>query len=84
MNLSKEEKSIEEIDFSETVISSKGGNLILLPLSMCWEPKEDITAYELALCMPYLTCPSRIMPYEIDVTDSYLRHFVITDTNKEV
>ena len=26
---------------------------ILLPLEMIWQPKEDITTYELAMCLPY-------------------------------
>ena len=51
------------------------------PLQMIWKPKEDITAYELALCIPYII--SNIMPYEkIDQSLPHFRHFEIIDPNK--
>jgi hypothetical protein len=50
-------------------------------IEMEWQPKEDITTYELALCMPYLVRHNAIMPYEVDTNDKHLRHFKITDHN---
>lgn len=57
------------------------GSKLLMPLQMEWQPKEDITAYELALCMPYLVRHSAVMPYEVDTNDKHLRHFKITNHN---
>lgn len=57
------------------------GTKILMPLQMEWQPKEDITTYELALCMPYLVRHNAVMPYEVDTNDKHLRHFKITDHN---
>ena len=57
------------------------GTKILMPLEMEWQPKEDITTYELALCMPYLVRHNAVMPYEVDDNDKHLRHFKITDHN---
>ena len=53
---------------------------IITPLIMSWEPKEDITAYELARCLPYFFSES-IMPGDIDKSLSYFRHFNILDPN---
>ena len=49
---------------------------------MRWQPKEDITAYELAKCLPYLLRNSYVMPFEIDTNENHFRHFVINDPNK--
>ena len=57
------------------------GSKILMPLQMEWQPKEDITTYELALCMQYLVRHNAVMPYEVDINDKHLRHFKITDHN---
>ena len=57
------------------------GSKILMPLQMEWQPKEDITTYELALCMPYLVRHNAVIPYEVDANDKHLRHFKITDHN---
>jgi hypothetical protein len=57
------------------------GSKILMPLQMEWQPKEDITTYELALCMQYLVRYNAVMPYEVDLNDKHLRHFKITDHN---
>ena len=56
-------------------------NKMVLPLQLEWVPKEDITTYELAQCMPYLF--RSVMPYEISDEDKkgFLRHFRITDNN---
>ena len=57
------------------------GSKILMPLQMEWQPKEDITIYELALCVQYLVRHNAVMPYEVDINDKHLRHFKITDHN---
>ena len=57
-------------------------NTFTLPLEMKWKPKQDITTYELAFCMKYLCRTSSVMPYEVNMSDKYLRHFEITDRNK--
>lgn len=38
----------------ESFISTGRDARIVIPKSYNWKPKEDITAYELAKCMPYL------------------------------
>jgi hypothetical protein len=54
------------------------------PLIMKWAPQEDITTYELALCINYLYGFKRSMPGEIaDEKPEVLRHFQITDPNKK-
>lgn len=52
------------------------------PLKMRWEPKEDITAYELALCLPFLI-GEPAMPGQIDLSMPQLRHFDIIDPNTD-
>lgn len=54
---------------------------IILPVTMHWKPKEDITTYELALCLSYFNRTS-VMPYEIDYSQPHMRHFEIIDPNK--
>lgn len=51
------------------------------PLEMRWQPKEDITTYELAKCLPYLLRQYNTMPYEINKSEKYFRHFLIIDHN---
>ena len=55
---------------------------ITLPLEMRWQPKDDITTYELAKCLPYLLRHNGIMPSEIDKTENHFRHFNIIDHNR--
>ena len=57
-----------------------GSTQFLLPLQMIWKPKEDITTYELALCLPYLF--RTIMPFEIDTSLEHFRHFEIINPNE--
>ena len=52
---------------------------ISLPLKMIWDPKEDITAYELALCLQYFFMS--VAPNEIDNSLPHFRHFKIIDPN---
>lgn len=63
-------------------VEEKGtGTKIILPLEMRWQPKEDITTYELAKCLPYLFRYNGTMPYEIDKSEPHFRHFEIIDHN---
>lgn len=75
------EKSNKESNSNELYTVLGTGSKILTPLQMEWQPKEDITTYELALCMQYLVRHSAVMPYEVDTNDKHLRHFKITDHN---
>lgn len=54
------------------------------PLQISWSPKEDISTYELALCIPLLVTMSQrfIMPYDFDFTLPHMRNFTIIDPNK--
>lgn len=52
---------------------------ISLPLKMIWDPKEDITAHELALCLPYFFM--QVAPNEIDDSLPHFRHFKIINPN---
>jgi hypothetical protein len=54
----------------------------VMPLEMRWEPKEDITTYELAKCLPYMIGRGSVMPHMIDKTETAYRHFKIIDHNK--
>ena len=59
----------------------------LVPINIKWNPKEDITTHELALCLPLVIRGSlgsiSIMPYEIDKSQPYMRHFEIHDPNTD-
>ena len=54
---------------------------IAMPLEIIWQPKEDITTYELAMCLPYFFRNHGVMPYEVDKSLPHFRHFKITDHN---
>jgi hypothetical protein len=54
---------------------------ITMPLEMIWQPKEDITTYELAMCLQYFFRHHGVMPYEVDKSLPHFRHFKITDHN---
>jgi|TARA_R110000764_G_scaffold70237_3_gene145203 hypothetical protein len=71
-----------ESSSNELYTSLGTGSKILMPLQMEWQPKEDITIYELALCMQFLINSGAVMPYEVDSNDKHLRHFKITDHNQ--
>jgi hypothetical protein len=75
------ENSNQEIKSNELYTVLGTGSKMLMPLQMEWQPKEDITTYELALCMQYLVRHNAVMPYEVDTNDKHLRHFKITDHN---
>jgi hypothetical protein len=78
--MSKENSNIEEKSNELYTVLGNGSD-IRMPLQMEWQPKEDITAYELALCMQYLIRYNGVMPYEVEPNDKHLRHFKITDHN---
>jgi len=75
------ENSNQEIKSNELYTVLCTDSKFLMPLQMEWQPKEDITTYELALCMQYLVRHNAVMPYEVDTNDKHLRHFKITDPN---
>jgi hypothetical protein len=54
---------------------------LVQPLEMRWQPKEDITTYELAKCLPYIFRLHSTMPYEINKSENHFRHFEIIDHN---
>jgi|GEM_PF-6593985 len=78
--MSKENSDIEEKSNEFYTVLGSGYNK-RMPLQMEWQPKEDITTYELALCIQYLFRYSAVMPHEVDPNDKYLRHFKITEHN---
>lgn len=47
------------------------------PTEMIWKPKEDITSYELALCMPYIILDYGVTYDRIDESLPHFRHFDI-------
>lgn len=72
-----------QTDVSSIILTNTGNSTkFILPLEMRWQPKEDITTYELAKCLPYLLRHNSIMPYEIDKSENHFRHFDIIDHNR--
>lgn len=82
------EKQTQAPQFPQTTVSGSillntgTATKLILPLEMRWQPKEDITTYELAKCLPYLLRVNSIMPYVIDKTENHFRHFEIIDHNR--
>ena len=56
---------------------------IVQPLQMTWDPIEDITAYELAKCLPFILRSRVVMPSEVDKNAPEMRHFKIVDPNPQ-
>jgi hypothetical protein len=82
MNNLEQNPQSYQADVSCIILSNTGTHTnFIYPLEMRWKPKEDITTYELAKCLPYLLRSSGIMPYEIDKTENHFRHFDIIDHN---
>lgn len=67
------ENSVLVINNSETIYNKT--------LEMIWNPKKDITTYELALCVPYFN--RRVMSFEVDTSDTHFRHFNIIDHSND-
>jgi len=82
-NLNTEETANSDLGaVSSSIFLNTGtGTKFILPLEMIWEPKEDITTYELAKCLPYLLRYHGVMPYEVDKSLPHFRHFNIIDHN---
>jgi hypothetical protein len=63
---------------TEYVPDEKGTEAVESSIKYQWEPKSNITIYELALCLPYLT----IVPYGIGhayidvLPECARRHFI--------
>lgn len=53
--------------------------VIVIPYRLIWKPKEDITTYELAMCLPYFL--GKTLTKNDDLSPSYFRHFIIKDRN---
>ena len=66
-----------KIDEEKTNFIRVNSNQFVLPLQMTWQPKEDITTYELALCLPYILYNQSVTPDMIDLSQSHFRHFKI-------
>ncbi len=81
--MSKENENLNEAGNSLVNISYINANILkpTIPVEMIWQPKEDITAYELAMCLPYFLRSQGVMPCEVDKSLSHFRHFKITDHN---
>ena len=69
------------MDINNLRIKNSMQGSIILPLQIEFKPKEDITTYELAKIIPFFISP--VMPYDIDYNESYVRHLIIEDPNKE-
>jgi hypothetical protein len=83
MNNSEQNPQSCQTDVSSSILLNIAtGTKFILPLEMRWQPKEDITTYELAKCLPYLLRVNSIMPYEIDKTENHFRHFEIIEHNR--
>lgn len=77
--------TVEEIAEVEKEIEKESRKIrevrIIQPLQLTWEPKEDITTYELAKCINILLMPRPIMPGFIDKYAPEMRNFKIVDPN---
>lgn len=82
MNNSEQKPQSFQTNVSNIILTNTGSIKFIHPLEMRWEPKEDITTYELAKCLPYLLRDNSIMPYEIDKSEPHFRHFEIIDHNR--
>jgi hypothetical protein len=71
----------KKIEYYTSVVSSP--LKIVQPLQMTWDPIEDITAYELAKCIPFILRSRVVMPSEVDKNAPEMRHFKIVDPNTQ-
>ena len=74
----QDKKALNIADVSSSTITT---NKFIMPLRMAWKPKEDISTYELAMCLPYLLRHTFVMPYEVNKEEPHMRHFEIHDPN---
>ena len=63
----------------ETRFPAHSLNVLRMPVTIEWQPQEDITAYELALLLPLFHRPY-IMPEDVP-TGPERRHLVVHDPN---
>ena len=56
-------------------------SMAIQALDLRWDPKEDITTFELAQCLPFLLRPMAVMPHEFDKDAEYARHWHVFDPN---
>lgn len=83
MKIEEQNPQSYQIGIGSDILTTTGtGTKLIIPLEMRWQPKEDITTYELAKCLPYLFRCNSIMPYEIDKSETHFRHFEIIDHNR--
>ena len=83
MNNSEQNPQSCQTDVISSIFLNTGTvTQFILPLEMRWQPKKDITTYELAKSLPYLLRYNGTMPYEIDKTENHFRHFHIIDHNR--
>jgi hypothetical protein len=75
-------KELEEKDVVSATLTTFSSTRFTQPLKMTWQPREDITTYELAMCLPYLLSNRFIMPHEVDENLSHFRHFFIVNPNE--
>jgi len=76
-------ENVPEQNWVSTNSSNSNWSSLVLPLQMDFQPKEDITTWELAQCLKHTQRPT--LPHElddVDIENSYLRHFKITNPNK--
>lgn len=73
----------DDLEFVDAASERMLGQFIRIvsPLRLKWNPKPDITTYELALCLP-LIFRFDVMPYDINKDAAYMRHFDIIDPNE--
>lgn len=74
----KDKKAVNIFEASSSTITT---SRLILPVRMTWKPKEDITTYELAMCLPYLLRHTSVMPYEVNKDEAHMRNFEIHDPN---
>lgn len=83
--MNKEKTNLEKYEtgsyFVNTGNTSNYPSEIITPLEMIWQPKEDITTYELAMCLPFFFRTQGVMPCEVDKSLSHFRHFKIVNHN---
>lgn len=83
MNNSEQNPQSYQADVNSNIfINIENDIKFSIPLEMRWQPKEDITTYELAKCLPYLFRYNGTFPNEIDKNESHFRHFDIIDHNR--
>lgn len=74
----------DEVDWTDTPAAGEVFKAVL-PLEFSWNPKEDITPYELAMCTPLLislTLGRGVFPNQLG-SETWLRNFDIRNPNEK-